>query len=108
MLALSMMLSVVPAKVWATETDDSNIIYKENFDGKTMADFSDWVLESKDTSVYAVEAKSADSDDDYTKKQINIFNDLCKINLKYSKVLLSYLKLRISNTFSLKKRLLYK
>ena len=36
MLALSMMLSVVPAKVWATETDDSNIIYKENFDGKTM------------------------------------------------------------------------
>lgn len=64
MLALSMMLSVVPAKVWATETDDSNIIYKENFDGKTMADFSDWILEDKTASVYSVEAKSADSDDD--------------------------------------------
>lgn len=46
MLALSMMLSVVPAKVWATETDDSNIIYKENFDGKTMADFSNWTIPS--------------------------------------------------------------
>jgi len=44
LLSSAMVLSTLPMIANAQTTTDPYLIYSENFDGKTMADFSDWTL----------------------------------------------------------------